>query len=447
VRFARLIQRRGRVLGGPAVRAAGGGDHNLAWLPRMVVRHAQGYGRSTFGFVLAVRARDQAVAAVQVHSDSAGACGARPGRSLADRTARAAVANSRKPTHTGEETSMAPSSRTTLRRLGVLVAGAAVVTALTAATAAAAPPGPMAAPAADSTRPDPGPATGTGRPPPGYVLERGRFTPVTLPPGVEDPTALGIGPIDLNDRRQIVGSYDDVAADATRGFLLMRGRFATVHVPGAMSSQAQGINNRGQIVGVYSTDSNAISAPDATRRGFLLDRGRYVRLDVPGARDTNAFDINDRGQVVGQYEDADGRFHGYVWQWGRFRTIDVPGQSSTDATGINNRGQITGITGPVQASVGFVLDRGRFTTFRVPGAQATASYGINDQGQIVGFSISGPTATGPSGFLRDARGRFTAINRPGAVGTAAFDINNRGQIAIIAPSPPPTDPPPMGRMA
>jgi probable HAF family extracellular repeat protein len=263
----------------------------------------------------------------------------------------------------------------------------------------------MAAPAADSTRPDPGPATGTGRPPPGYVLERGQFTPVVVPPGVEDPSALGIGPTDLNDRRQIVG--------------------------------------------VYSDNTKATSAPDATRGAFLLDRGRYLRLNVPGARKSNAFDINDRGQVVGQYQDANGVFHGYVWQRGRFRTIDVPGQppGTTNATGINNRGQITGLTGPVQASVGFVLDRGRFTTFKVPGAQVTFPAGINDQGQIVGFSISGPTATGPSGFLRDTRGRFTAINRPGAVGTAAFDINNRGQIAIIAPSPPPTDPSPMGRMA
>jgi uncharacterized membrane protein len=151
--------------------------------------------------------------------------------------------------------------------------------------------------------------------------------------------------------------------------------------------------------------------------------------------------------VVGEYKDADGAFHGYVWQRGRFTTIDVPGQPSTTATGINHRGQITGLTGPSQASIGFVLDRGRFTTFRLPGAQATLAYGINDRGQIVGYSISGPTATGPLGFLRDPQGRFSAINRPGAIGTAPFDINNRGQIAIIAPSPPPTDPPPMGRMA
>jgi hypothetical protein len=38
VRFARLIHRRGRDLGGPAVRAACGGNLSLPWLPRREVR-------------------------------------------------------------------------------------------------------------------------------------------------------------------------------------------------------------------------------------------------------------------------------------------------------------------------------------------------------------------------------------------------------------------------
>jgi Transposase IS116/IS110/IS902 family len=193
--------------------------------------------------------------------------------------------------------------------------------------------------------------------------------------------------------------------------------------------------------------------PDATRRGFLLDRGRYVRLDVPGALKSQAFDINDRGQVVGDYMDADGRFHGYVWERGRFKTIDVPGQSSTAATGINNHGQVTGGTGPFAARVGFLLDRGRFTTFTIPGAQATLAYGINDQGQIVGHSISGPTPLTISGFLRDAPGaphrdqparrrRHRALRhqqpRP--------DRGPRRQ--PLGPDPAqPTDPAPMGRIA
>jgi transposase len=37
VRFARLMQRRVRVLGGPAIRAASGGSLSPTWLPRRVV--------------------------------------------------------------------------------------------------------------------------------------------------------------------------------------------------------------------------------------------------------------------------------------------------------------------------------------------------------------------------------------------------------------------------
>src|SRR5688572_13823157 len=37
MRFARLIHRPGRVLGGPAVRAACSGDLSLPWLPRRVL--------------------------------------------------------------------------------------------------------------------------------------------------------------------------------------------------------------------------------------------------------------------------------------------------------------------------------------------------------------------------------------------------------------------------
>jgi hypothetical protein len=41
-RFARLIHRPGRVLGGPSARAACGGCLSLPWLPRRGVRHKRG---------------------------------------------------------------------------------------------------------------------------------------------------------------------------------------------------------------------------------------------------------------------------------------------------------------------------------------------------------------------------------------------------------------------
>jgi probable HAF family extracellular repeat protein len=145
-----------------------------------------------------------------------------------------------------------------------------------------------------------------------------------------------------------VGEYVDDRL-VSRGFLLERGRFTRIDVPGSKGTNAAKINNRGQIVGVYSDTSPDLgdrpdsdpTDPNYKLRGFLLDKhGRLTRIDFPGARSSQAVGINDRGQVVGEYKDAAGKFHGYLWDKGRFTTIDVPGATATSAFGINNRGQI-----------------------------------------------------------------------------------------------------------
>jgi uncharacterized membrane protein len=59
-----------------------------------------------------------------------------------------------------------------------------------------------------------------------------------------------------------------------------------------LSTLALGINNRGQIVGVYSDE--------AIGHGFLLQKDTFTVIDAPGAvLSTAAFSINDRGQVLG----------------------------------------------------------------------------------------------------------------------------------------------------
>jgi probable HAF family extracellular repeat protein len=300
-------------------------------------------------------------------------------------------------------------------------------------------------------------------PAPGFLLERGRFTTVAIPPRLAATAPQGIGPMGINDRGQIVGEYIDDRA-VSRGFLLDRsGRFTRIDVPGAKGTNATKINNRGQIVGVYSDTSPDLgdrpdsdpTAPTFKLRGFLLDRhGRFTRLDFPGSRSSQARSINDRGQVVGEYQDTAGSYHGYVWERGGFRTIDAPGAAGTSLFDSNDRGQLLGIRLQLDGTIrGFLLDRGRFTTFDGPGGPVTYAVGINEAGQIVGFSFDPADLTTISGFLRDARGRLSAINRPGAISTAPFGINNRGQIVGLAQAPgaapgrQPEGHPPMGRMA
>ena len=67
----------------------------------------------------------------------------------------------------------------------------------------------------------------------------------------------------------------------------------------------------------------------------------YTELDVPGAMVTNANGINDSGQIVGNFDDASGD-HGFLLNNGIYTELDVPGATFTVANGINDSGQIVG---------------------------------------------------------------------------------------------------------
>jgi probable HAF family extracellular repeat protein len=223
--------------------------------------------------------------------------------------------------------SMASTARTHLRRrLGVLIAGAAVLTTLMTVTAAAsmppveAPPG-LARPGttASITRTSSPSSTRPRTPIPGFLLDRGRVTKFDAPTAVTE-----TGPNSINNRGQIVGGYKE-AGNATHGFLRDRaGRFTTIDVPGAKGTGIYRINDRGQLVGRYSQTHADIQDPNSIARGFLLDRGRLTRIDVPRAAETQAVGLNNHGQVVGEYQNPDGTFHGFLWHRGRLSPSTSP---------------------------------------------------------------------------------------------------------------------------
>src|SRR6267143_1532894 len=79
--------------------------------------------------------------------------------------------------------------------------------------------------------------------------------------------------------------------------------FTQLDVPGATLTAARGINNAGQIVGVFTNSTGT--------HGFLYTGGSFAPFDVPGTSFTTAFGINDAAQIVGFFNDSMGS-HGFL---------------------------------------------------------------------------------------------------------------------------------------
>lgn len=198
----------------------------------------------------------------------------------------------------------------------------------------------------------------------------------------------------------------------------------------AIGTSANGINERGEIVGSFTDGSGS--------HGFVKFKKKFRSIDFPGALFTVANGINKRGQIVGSYADSQTN-HGFLRSGNKFSTIDFPGASSTVANAIDIGGQIVGAHGatagfpfPSLITNGFLDDDNVFTNINFtanPFAQFTVANGINS-GRIVGsFFVHAP---GPIlGFVipdADSLFSFESFSFPGSLETFANGINSAEQI-------------------
>ena len=114
--------------------------------------------------------------------------------------------------------------------------------------------------------------------------------------------------------------------------------YASIDVPGATFTSAQGINARGDIVGFY--------VQAGVTHGYVLSEGTITTIDYPGALYTDARGINAQGDVVGAYRMAGEpavNFHGYLRnRHGEFSPVDFPGHTNTIPQRITSTGLILG---------------------------------------------------------------------------------------------------------
>jgi probable HAF family extracellular repeat protein len=194
---------------------------------------------------------------------------------------------------------------------------------------------------------------------------------------------------------------------------------------GAPLEQAQGINERGEVIGVMRSDD-----PPFGQAAVLWRRGRATRLSPEGGSAVpNA--LSECGQVVGDAHPGDGPVHPFSWDRGDWSVLtpeDVPG----GAVDVNARGQVLGWATPPGASSRAVVAWHGGRVVRAP-AVATGTvdltYGmggqLNERGQAV-VEVRG------DGFSHAAIWQIGGgITDLGGHGVYALTINERGHVAGV----------------
>jgi uncharacterized membrane protein len=234
---------------------------------------------------------------------------------------------------------------------------------------------------------------------------------------IDIPGGISTVALDINNAGDIVGSY--IAAGRTRGYVLDRnGHLHWIDFPGAVFTRPAGINARGDIVGTYRLPTD----PANVRHGFVLSEGQFTTIEPPGAVFTNPLGINEWGDIVGRFclttpcRPEGPNVHGFLLSDGEFTMIDVPGANGTNAWKINARGDIVGgYTDADGKKHVFLLGRRGYLAVDLPGVVKTANEngGINSQRDIVGGYCDAEPCTSASrdahGFLL-SRGLLTTID-------------------------------------
>jgi uncharacterized membrane protein len=206
-----------------------------------------------------------------------------------------------------------------------------------------------------------------------FILDGKKLTKLNDPKG-KCTQANNLNP---NGPIMVVGSYEPTPG-VPRGFLYKNGKFTDIPGPtGATFSIANGINDKGDIVGVY-IDNNGV-------HGFLLSGGRYKTIDVPGSVFTDVMDINNAGHMVMYWVSPSGVNNTSIYDGKTYKTINVPGAAISYAAGLNNANDVSffWLDGAGQTHSA-LLHQGTIFKFDYPKAVGSFAWGINDKSEIVG---------------------------------------------------------------
>jgi probable HAF family extracellular repeat protein len=211
---------------------------------------------------------------------------------------------------------------------------------------------------------------------------------------------------------------------------------------------AEGINNRGQIVGFAenSTHDPSCIAPQVLDFEAVIwgpEEGEiHELLPFPGDDIGVAATINDHGQVVGcsgtcgSAPSITDCVHATLWQNGSVTDLGSFGGAMNNlAAAINNRGQVAGGSDLPGDTTGHAFlwteDSGLQDLGTLPGDFSSGSSGMNDKGQVVGQSCNSDFSVCRAFLWQN--GVMTDLNTLIPANSPLFliygaTINNRGEI-------------------
>lgn len=181
----------------------------------------------------------------------------------------------------------------------------------------------------------------------------------------------------INSNDTVAGDYYDSKLQRQRGFLVNGPYLTTFDYPGAQATMASATNDSSVTVGQYYNGTGG--------HGFVRYSGKIVSLDHPNASNTWATGINNNGQISGVYQDRNGINHGFLYANGKFTDVNFPGADNTSALGVGPNGAVIGNYFKAGRGHGFMYLNGVYKDATFPnGSQSTIPVGYNASSVMTG---------------------------------------------------------------